>query len=245
MIINPNPNAASQLPAALAHAASASQASAPSTPMSLRDSTSNNQKSVTFSQNNRFLIIKSHLDFNQDERDAVWPTTEEVRANHCECVESVRAIIRMRRQGISVAEDLLCARGLQMVVCGSAARRCAQQRRMNLLNDVFWAQEMAKTMVWTDADANAKILQAISQVYSEEDTAKAWAMGQSDAACVRRILRREERSTTKMVWADADANAKILQAVSQVYSEEDTVKAWAMGQSDAACVRRIRRREER
>jgi hypothetical protein len=98
----------------------------------------------------------------------------------------------MRRQGISVAadndDDLLCKRCLETFASGTAARHCAQQRRTKLINAVVRAQEMGYSH---------EILQAVSQVYSREDTTKALALGQSDAACVRRIRRREERSTTK------------------------------------------------
>jgi hypothetical protein len=169
--------------------------------MSLHRPTSNNKKSVTFAPQVRCLSVKSHADMSQAERDAVWRTNEENKANHRETLESIHAIIRMRRNGLSLTADtcndneVICERGLEKVTCGSAVLRRFEQRRMNLINAVIQAQKRQWQMGYDHA--NTEILKAVSQVYSEEDTSNAWAMGQSDAAWVRRIQRHEKRLVNK------------------------------------------------
>ena len=146
---------------------------------------------VSFAPKVRILIIPSHDDLPQAEKDKLWRTEEDIQASNQDLIETVRVIVAAKSKGKSSRntpqQDDVCERGLESAVCGSAERNSAQQRRLNLINAVVDAQEREWRIGHFHADAD--VLKAISEQYSTQDKNKARMLGASDEAYIRRLRR--------------------------------------------------------
>lgn len=144
-------------------------------------------RSLSFATKARVLIVPSHAELNQAEKNMLWRTDEDIKATDRDVVTTARAILSKKTNATSAKssnQDDFCKRGLENIVCGSAVRHSTLRRRRELINAVLDAQEKEWQMGHFHADVN--ILQAISETYSQKDKDKARTLGASDEAYIRR-----------------------------------------------------------
>ena len=147
------------------------------------------KKSVSFAPTNRRLIVPSHRDMTKDEKEAIWWTPDESKANDIEIIQTVRAA----RRGLfpSSFSETACLRGLESIVC-PVTGRWIKKRQLDRINAVLDAQEKE----WQEGRINArtKMLRALSTAYSRVDAERALMQAASDEAFCRGMRRLEAQA---------------------------------------------------
>lgn len=139
--------------------------------------------SVSFANKTRVFLIPSQ----QGEKDKLWRTEAEIEATEQDTVRTVR--IAISKKVSSGDDEDVCERGLESLVCGLSQRVSNLRHRADMINAVLDAQEeeWEKGRLHADPD----LLRATSMKYSAKATEKAYMLGASDEAYVRRMLRRQ------------------------------------------------------
>mmetsp|Transcript_26484 Transcript_26484/g.76423 ORF Transcript_26484/g.76423 Transcript_26484/m.76423 type:complete len:205 (-) Transcript_26484:913-1527(-) len=142
------------------------------------------KKSVSFATKSRCLVVPSHRDMTNAEKEAIWRTPDESRASDFEVITTVNAARRGRLSN-SFGETV-CLRGLEAIICPATGQR-VKKRQMNRINAVLEAQNKQ----WQEGfvHASAKMLKRISTEYSKEDAKRAIMQAASDEAYCRGMRR--------------------------------------------------------
>ena len=146
-------------------------------------------KSVSFAPKSRCLVVSSHRDMTNAEKEATWRTPDESRANDFEIIQTVRAA----RRGLlpSSFDEAVCLRGLEAIICKTTGR-CVKKRQVDRINAVLDAQERE----WQEGfmHASTKVLRRLSKTYSRVDANRALMQAASDEAFCRGMRRLEAKA---------------------------------------------------
>ena len=174
--------------AATSRAIESDASSVPSDSSINRTALSRNHHAVSFVEKARIVLIPSHVDMEQAEKNELWRTEEEIKATEQDIVRSARAIISKDKSNSKGHDNDICERGLEGLICSPDKRHSIRQQRIDLIDAILDVQEKE----WQKGHflANPEMLRAISTKLSSQASKRARMLGASDEACVRRMARR-------------------------------------------------------
>ena len=152
--------------------------------------TSRTQHAVSFAEKAQVVIIPSHVEMKQSEKNELWRTDEEIKAAERDIVRTARAIISKDKSKSKGHDNDVCERGLEGLICSPAKRHSIRQQRIDLIEAILDVQEKE----WQKGHflANPEMLRAISTRLSSQARKTARKLGASDEAYVRRMARLED-----------------------------------------------------
>ena len=179
------------MPMATAATSKAIKSNASSMPSdSSMKATPRTQHAVSFAEKAHVVLIPSHVDMEQDKKNELWRTEEEIKATEQDIVRSARTVISKYNTKSKGHDNDLCERGLEDLICSPAKRHSIRQQRIDLIDAILDVQEEE----WQKGHflANPDMLRRISKKLSSQDRKTARMLGASDEAYVRRMARLED-----------------------------------------------------